>query len=99
MLQRTEDPGTEEIFTRAITDAATDLRGGKISAREAIKRLGDAIEESFGPMDPLEVLRIAAEEMKESPNPALPDIFHKDGSVNETTLDERSRRIKLHQDC
>lgn len=95
MLKATEPAETETLMNKLMASTAAKLRAGNISPREAIKLLGDAIEESFGPMDPLEVLRIAAEEVKEN---VLPDIFNKDGSVNETALDERNRRIKSRRD-
>lgn len=66
MLKRTEPVDAEAVMTKAIAEAATELKAGNISAREAIRRLGDAIEESFGPMEPEEVLRLAGEEMKDN---------------------------------
>ena len=67
MLKATEPVKEETEITQFMSSAAADLKAGRISPREAIKRLGDAIEESFGPLEPLTMDELA-EMVKEAPN-------------------------------
>lgn len=57
MKQRWMKEAVALSYTKTVDKTAEDLRSNRISPREAIRRLGDAIEESFDDTETANSLR------------------------------------------